>query len=189
MRIMTALFTLCLLALPLMAQQRTGAWEFTLAAGASQNNADLASYATTGRFMPTVAARVGYNVSDHIGLSLAISQARGAHGTSFVVLDGASYLAPSIAATFATSPASRFSPFISAGAQSTRISGRYTSTRSTWGALIGVGVLAQIGNRSALRIEGRTAGESFAGARSHTSSLMLGFSVFTNGCRRDASRN
>jgi len=184
-RTLTAFLPMLVLAQPLAAQ-RSRSWEFSAGAGALYTDGALASFlgsngfTTSGsrpsRFMPAAAVRLGFNVTEHWGFSIGTAGARGS---------GVKYLTPFAAATYTANLNARFSPFLTGGAQFTRITGNGRKVHPTWGAHLGVGVRPMLDNRVALRLEGRMGIEHYAdlpGAKTaYNSILTLGLSYFTAG--------
>jgi outer membrane protein OmpA-like peptidoglycan-associated protein len=184
-RPVAAFLPLLVLAQP-VAAQRDRSWEFSVGAGAVYTDGALASFlgdngfsnsgSKPSRFMPAAAVRLGYNVTDHWGVSIGTA---GAQGT------GVKYLTPFAAATYTMNLNARFSPFLTGGTQFTRITGNGRKVHPTWGAHLGVGARSMFGDRVALRLEGRMGIEHYAdlpGAKTAYNSIVtLGLSFFTAG--------
>jgi outer membrane protein OmpA-like peptidoglycan-associated protein len=173
------------------AQHGDGSWEFSLGGGLSRLDGALRSFLVTGaastRFAnslpsalaPTLAARVGYNFTPNIGLSVGGTLAGGS---------GVRYLTPDAAVTYTWNLAARTSPFAFVGTELTRIDGiNERTTHSTWGAMAGVGLRHMLGENLALRLEGRIRLEGYqelSARNAFTSVVTLGFSYFVGGRRR-----
>jgi hypothetical protein len=164
------LIMLTLVAANALAGQSAKSWEFSAGVGASSG------YAQSVGLLPTGTLRLGYNISNHVGVAVGVSAARAAHGSSYVMLDGPTYVTPSISATLTATPLPGVRPFVSVGMQSSTIAARWTSTRSS-GTQFGAGVLLQVGPRSALRIDAARASST------HAATVTVGWSFFTDGCR------
>ena len=191
-RTLAALLPLLALAQPVAAQsegqQREGSWEWSAGAGLWYTDGALNSFlgssgfgtsADPSRLAPAAAVRVGYNVSNHWGFSI---------GTSGAKTSGIKFLTPFAAATYTANINARFSPFLTGGAQVTRITGQNNvKTHPTWGAHLGGGIRNMLSPNVALRLEGRIAAEHYAelpGAKTaYNSILTLGLSYFTAGRR------
>jgi outer membrane protein OmpA-like peptidoglycan-associated protein len=184
-RPLAAFLPVLVLAQP-VAAQRVRSWEFSVGGGAMYTDGALASFlgsngfTTSGskanRFMPALGVRLGYNVTEHFGFSIGTAGAKGS---------GVKYLTPFAAATYTANLNARFSPFLTGGTQFTRITGNGRKVHPTWGAHLGVGVRNMLGERVALRLEGRMGIEHYAdlpGAKTAYNSIVtLGFSYFTAG--------
>jgi outer membrane protein OmpA-like peptidoglycan-associated protein len=200
-RIQTAGWTLLAALLPsvAMAQRPMGAteasrshsWEFSLGGGmlvldpalrdflaSGTPESRFASDAAPGRGTPTAVARVGYNFTKNLGLSVAAGGAR-SHGVT--------YLNPSEAFTYSVNLDGKTIPFVMVGTELTRINGdNGRVTHSTYGAHAGLGVRQMVGENFALRAEGRMqfAGYDEVPMRRHTTFsplVQLGFSYFVGG--------
>lgn len=172
------------------AAQRDGSWEFSVGGGAMLLDGDLRDFiGSTGfadsndpsRLVPAAAARLGYNFNNHLGFSIGAAGATGS---------GVKYLTPFAAATYTVDLNASTSPFLTAGTQFTRITGNGRKDHPTWGAHAGVGVRHMVGERVALRLEGRVALEHYAdlpGSKSAYNGIAtLGISYFTAGRRAPA---
>jgi outer membrane protein OmpA-like peptidoglycan-associated protein len=170
------------------AAQRDGSWEFSGGIGALYTDGALAGFLggrgfsddgdTPSRLAPAAAVRLGYNFTNHFGMSI---------GTAGATASGVKYLTPFVAATYTANLNARFSPFLTGGTQFTRITGNGRKTHPTWGAHVGVGVRSMMSENVALRLEGRMGIEHYAelpGAKTAYNSLAtIGFSYFTAGRR------
>jgi len=178
--------------LPLLAQplagQREGSWEFSAGAGVVFIDGGLRSFlggqgyansAQPGRFAPAAAVRLGYNVTEHWGFSI---------GTAGATASGVKYLTPFAAGTYTANLNAKFSPFFTGGTQFTRITGNNNrKTHPTWGAHLGLGIRSMMGERVALRLEGRMGIEHYAelpeSKTAYNGIVTLGLSLFTAGRR------
>jgi outer membrane protein OmpA-like peptidoglycan-associated protein len=170
---------------------REGSWEFSLGGGALFNDTALRDFLGSGapesrfadravpsRATPTVVARVGYNISRHVGISVSAGGARGA---------GVTYLNPAAALTLTGDLNARTSPFLLIGTELTRINGENDRvTHSVWGATAGLGIRQMLSESFALRAEGRVqfAGYHEVPMRKETTFsplAQLGFSYFVGG--------
>ncbi len=194
-----ALTLATLLPLPLLAQQppvpREGSWELSLGGGALLLDRTLREYlgsrpanerfansANPDKLAPTLVARLGHNFSRHFGISVSGGAARA---------EGVTYLTPTMAMTLTGNLNARTSPFLIVGTGVTRISGENERvTHSTWGLHAGLGVRQMLGDRMALRLEGRVQAESYdldndPGVRSRTTVynpvITIGLSTFIGG--------
>jgi len=193
-RTLAAVLPMLALAQPMAAQsegtQRDDSWEWGAGAGLLYTDGALRgflqsqSFGTAGkklsRLGPALAARVGYNVTEHWGFSIGVS---GAKAT------GVKYLTPFVATTYTFNLNARFSPFLTLGHQLTRITGENgRKTHPTWGTHLGVGFRNMLSPNFALRVEGRMGIEHYAdlpGAKTAYNSLAtIGFSYFGAGRRR-----
>lgn len=193
-RTLAAFLPLLALAAPLAAQ-RDGSWEFSVGVGGTYLDGALSDFLASGpatsrftdnadpsRFVPSLALRLGYNVTNSFGFSIGTAGATGS---------GVKYLTPFAAATYTVDLNAKTSPFLTGGTQFTRITGENDRvTHPTWGAHLGVGIRSMLAERMALRIEGRTALEHYAelpGRKSAWNSIItLGLSFFTAGRRAPA---
>jgi outer membrane protein OmpA-like peptidoglycan-associated protein len=191
-RTLAAVLPMLALAQPMLAQsvgtQRVGSWEWSAGAGLLYTDGALRSFlgsrgygtsASPSRLAPAVAVRVGYNVSNHWGFSI---------GTSGAKASGVKYLTPFAAATYTANLNARFSPFLTAGTQFTRITGQNgRKTHPTWGTHVGLGFRNMLSPNFALRVEGRMGIEHYAelpGAKTAYNSIAtIGFSYFSAGRR------
>jgi outer membrane protein OmpA-like peptidoglycan-associated protein len=168
------------------AAQRDGSWEFSGGIGALYTDGALAGFLGSrgftddgnrpSRLAPAAAVRLGYNFTNHFGMSI---------GTSGATASGVKYLTPFVAGTYTANLNARFSPFLTGGTQFTRITGNGRKTHPTWGAHVGVGIRSMMGENVALRLEGRMAIEHYAelpGAKTAYNPIAtIGFSYFTAG--------
>jgi len=187
-RPLAAFLPMLVLAQP-VAAQRVRSWEFSVGAGAEYTDGALASFlgsngftddgSTPSRFMPALDLRLGYNVTNHWGFSIGTAGAKGS---------GVKYLTPFAAATYTANLNAKFSPFLTGGTQFTRITGNGRKVHPTWGAQLGAGIRSMLGDKVALRREGRMGIEHYAdlpeAKTAYNSILTLGLSFFTAG--RDA---
>lgn len=175
-----------------MAAQRDGSWEVSAGVGAMYLDGALKGYLGSGaatsrfannaspsRFAPALAVRLGYNVSNTLGLSIGTAGARGS---------GVKYLTPFVAATLTADLNAKASPFLTGGTQFTRITGENNRvTHPTWGAHLGLGVRSMLAEKVALRLEGRIAFEHYAELprkkTAYNTIATLGLSFFTSGRR------
>src|SRR3990172_7922831 len=179
-----------------MAQQppaahREGSWEFSLGGGFMFLDGGLRDFLGSGapeyrfansvsasRGTPLAAARVGYNFTRSLGVSVSGGGAIGS---------GVTYMTPTAAITYTVNLNARTSPFVLIGTEFTRISGNNGRvTHSTWGAGAGLGIRHMVGERLALRLEGRMRFEGFDEVplrRNTTYSpvVTLGISYFVGG--------
>lgn len=154
-----------------MAQQqpavhREGSWEFSLGGGFMFLDAALRDFLGSGapeyrfandvspsRGIPLAAARVGYNFTRTLGVSVSAGGALGS---------GVTYMTPTAAITYTVNLNAKTSPFVLIGTEFTRISGDNSRvTHSTWGAGAGLGLRHMVSERLALRLEGRMRFEGF----------------------------
>jgi outer membrane protein OmpA-like peptidoglycan-associated protein len=196
------MLVVCLPTLALAQQQpepRRGmdTWEFSAGLGIKIMDRALLNYLASGtagtrftstadpsRIAPGAVVRVGYNFSRHLGFSL------GAEGAS---ASGVTYLTSLAAVTYTVDLNAKTSPFITLGSQMTHVAGENGRlTHPTWGAHLGVGVRHMIGEKLALRLEGRMATEHYEelpGAKAaYISFVTLGVSYFVGGRRPRAER-
>ena len=175
-----------------MAAHGDGSWEFSLGGGFAVLDGGLRNFLASGapstRFAsslpsslaPTATARVGYNFTPNLGLSVAGSIAGGS---------GVSYLSPSLAVTYTWNLNARTSPFFLVGTELTRINGiNDRATHSTWGTMAGVGVRHMINGNLALRLEGRVQLEGYQELKTGdawTTAVTVGLSYFIGGRRRN----
>jgi outer membrane protein OmpA-like peptidoglycan-associated protein len=128
------------------------------------------------RFGYGAVARLGYNLSEKLGISA---------GTAIGAANGASVLSPFMAATYTADLNRRMSPFVTAGFGMTRLSGdNDSSVTASYGVHAGVGVRSMLGERMALRVEGRYAYEHFkewGGYNAFNGTATLGLSYFMGG--------
>jgi outer membrane protein OmpA-like peptidoglycan-associated protein len=189
-RTLAAVLPMLALAQPMAAQsegqQREGSWEFSVGGGLVYVDGALRDFlgsqgygtsASPSRLAPALAARLGYNVTNHWGFSI---------GTSGAKASGVKYLTPFAAATYTANINARFSPFLTVGTQFTRITGQNSrKTHPTWGTHVGVGIRNMLSPNLALRLEGRMGIEHYAdlpGAKTAYNSIAtIGFSYFTAG--------
>lgn len=169
---------------------REGSWEFSLGGGMSFLDAKLRNFLGSGapesRFAssaprliaPTIAGRVGYNFTQHVGLSVAGADAMGS---------GLRHLTLSSAVTYTWNLNDRMGPFVFVGTELTRIDGvNSRTTHSTFGALAGAGVRRMIGRSLALRLEGQVRLEGYqelSPRSAWTPGVLLGISYFVGGRR------
>ena len=169
---------------------REGSWEFSLGAGLSILDGAFRGYLASGapeyrfasslpsRIAPTATARVGYNFTRHLGVSVAGTAAKGS---------GVRYLTPDAAVTYTWNLNATTSPFVLVGTELTRIDGiNSRTTHSTKGAMLGVGVRHLVSENLALRLEGRMRLEGYqelATGNAFNSVVTLGVSYFTGGRR------
>lgn len=184
-RPLAAFLPMVVLAQP-VAAQRERSWEFSAGAGIVYTDGALASFLASNGFSnvgrkpsrvtPGAAVRLGYNVNDHWGFSI---------GTAGAATSGVKYLTPFAAATYTANLNARLSPFLTGGTQFTRITGNGRKVHPTWGTHLGVGIRSMLGDRAALRLEGRMGMEHYEdlpGAKTAYNSIVtIGFSVFTAG--------
>jgi len=195
-----AMLVVCLPTLALAQQQAVpptvgahgdGSWEFSLGGGISVVDGGLRDFlvsgapstrfasSTPGKIAPTATARVGYNFTPNLGLSVAGTIAGGS---------GVTYLSPSAAVTYTWNLNARTSPFVLVGTELTRINGiNDRATHSTWGAMGGVGVRHMITGNLALRLEGRIQLEGYqelSAGNAWTPVATVGLSYFIGGRRR-----
>ena len=172
------------------AERGTGTWEFSLGGGFSILDRSLRYYlgsgapstrfsnSTTGVFAPTLGAIVGYNFTPHLGLSL---------GGEAAFVSGVTNKTEDLAATYTWNLNARTSPFVLGGMELTRIDGlNDRTTHSTWGAMAGIGVRHMVGEKLALRLEGRLRLEGYQelpAGNAWTSQIRLGLSYFVGGRR------
>ena len=173
-------------------QQREGSWEWSAGAGLWYADGALNSFlgskgygtsADPSRLAPALAVRVGYNLTNHWGLSI---------GTDGAKASGVKYLTPLAAATYTFNLNAKFSPFVTGGTQFTRITGQNNlKTHPTWGTHLGLGFRNMLSPNFALRVEGRIGIEHYAdlpGAKTAYNSIAtIGFSYFSAGRRAPAA--
>lgn len=193
-----ALTLATLLPLSVSAQQpvhREGSWELSLGGGvmlldrllreylgSRPANERFANSANPDGLAPTVVARLGHNFSPNFGISVSVGADRS---------EGVTHLTPTMATTFTGNLNARTSPFLILGTGLTRISGlNDRMTHSTWGLHAGVGIRHMLGERLALRLEGRLQAEGYdldndPGLRTRNTVynpvITLGFSSFIGG--------
>jgi outer membrane protein OmpA-like peptidoglycan-associated protein len=193
-RTLAAFLPILAMAQPMAAQQRDGSWEFSGGVGFMYIDRALGGFLASGvptrrytdtptpsHFMPAVGLRLGYNLSNHWGLSTGIAGAKGS---------GVKYLTPLAAVTYTANLNARFSPFLTAGTQFTRITGKNNlKTHPTWGTHLGVGFRNMLSPNFALRVEGRMGMEHYEKVipgnpkTAYNSVATIGFSYFTAGRR------
>jgi outer membrane protein OmpA-like peptidoglycan-associated protein len=193
-RTLAAFLPILAMAQPMAAQQRDGSWEFSGGVGFMYIDRALGGFLASGvptrrytdtptpsHFMPAVGLRLGYNLSNHWGLSTGIAGAKGS---------GVKYLTPLAAVTYTANLNARFSPFLTAGTQFTRITGQNNlKTHPTWGTHLGVGFRNMLSPNFALRVEGRMGMEHYEKVipgnpkTAYNSVATIGFSYFTAGRR------
>jgi len=189
-----------------MAQQppaahREGSWELSLSGGVLLLDGTLrdflgsrpaderfANSASPSRLAPTLVARVGYNFTRNLGISMSGGGAMGS---------GVTYLTPTAALTYTLNLNAKTSPFILVGTGLTRISGENERvTHSTWGLHAGLGIRHFLSDNLALRLEGRMQFEGYdldndptIRSRSTVSNpvITLGISYFVGGRRPSAA--
>lgn len=171
-----------------MAPQREGSWEFSGGAGVIYLDSKLANYlASRGfsnnstkpkRLEPAAAVRLGYNFNKNWGFSIG---GQGATGS------GVKYLTDFAALTWTGNLNASTSPFLTVGAQLTRIVGNGRKTHPTWGAQAGLGIRHMVGENVALRLEARMQFEHYAELTGNKIAYIpvatLGFSYFVGGHR------
>ncbi len=179
-----------------MAQQppathREGSWEFSLGGGFMFLDASLRDFLGSGapeyrfanstspsRATPLAAARVGYNFTRNLGVSVSAGGAMGS---------GVTYMTPTAAVTYTVNLNAKTSPFVLIGTEFTRISGNNGRvTHSTWGAGAGLGIRHMVGENLALRLEGRMRFEGYDEVpmtknTTYSPVVTLGVSYFTRG--------
>jgi outer membrane protein OmpA-like peptidoglycan-associated protein len=188
------LLALCLPTLALSQQQPRGdgTWEFSAGGGVKMMDRPLLNFLASGsadtrftntlepaRYLPSIGARLGYNFSPHVGMSIGGEASNSA---------GVRYLTPFVALTLTSNLNAKISPFISIGSQFTRVEGlNERVTHPTWGAHFGAGIRSMISDHVALRLEGRMATEHFAllpGKKAaYPAFATLGLSYFVRGRR------
>ncbi len=179
-----------------MAQQpkethREGSWEFSLGAGGVLVDSKLKDFLASGApeqrfaktaspsaFAPTAVVRLGYNISQHMGVSISGEAA---------MAEGIKYYTPGAALTYTFDLNDRTSPFLLIGSEITRIEGENARvTHSTWGADAGIGIRHMLTETMALRLEARAKFASYKEvpmASNHTITPLatIGFSWFMGG--------
>ena len=169
---------------------RDGTWEFSLGGGFSVLDRAQSGYLYSGapgfrfassvpsRLAPAATLRVGYNFSPYLGLSAAGTITGGS---------GVRYLTESAAFTYTWNLNAKTSPFVYTGGELTRVDGiNERKTHSTWGIMGGGGVRRMIGERLALRLEGRLRLEGYqelAAGNAWNTVVTLGLSYFVGGRR------
>jgi outer membrane protein OmpA-like peptidoglycan-associated protein len=190
-RTLAAVLPMLALAQPLAAQReqharRQGSWEFSVGGGVLDIDDALATYlgstgftsnaATPSRFAPVVVGRLGYNINKHLGFS---------YGAGYGWGGGVNYMTPFTDVTYTVNLNAGTSPFLTGGAQFTRITGNSRVTHPTWGARAGLGVRHMLSENLALRLEGRMAFEHYeelpGRKATYTPTVTLGISYFTAG--------
>ncbi|MBB4634729.1 OmpA family protein [Longimicrobium terrae] len=180
-----------------MEPHREGSWELSLSGGAVWIDPALRDFLTSGspenrfthdedasRVMPTAVARIGYNFTRNLGVSISGGGA---------MADGVTYLNPTGALTYTANLNANTSPFVLIGTELTRISGdNGRITHSTWGAHAGLGIRQMVSQNLALRLEGRVAiaGYNEVPMRRNTTYApmgTLGVSYFIGGRRPEAT--
>jgi outer membrane protein OmpA-like peptidoglycan-associated protein len=180
------------------AAHRGGSFEFSLSGGFSLLDKVFYDHFSTdtarivngssGREMIGGQLRATYNFSSHLGLGVGVGIA---NGLKFASDNGALALAPFGALTYTFNLNRGFSPFIEVGGGFTQVHA-YTgslfpsvddSATSALSAFGGLGVRAMLGQRLALRVEGRMAYEDFSGPSrpALNGTTTLGFSFFLGG--------
>ena len=178
------------------AAERQGSWELSAGAGLKAVDGSLrgflgsgapeyrfANSTTPGATAATAVLRIGYNVSSHVGFSVAGGTASSS---------GVSYLTPSAAITFTGNLNAKTSPFGLIGTDFTRISGNNSRvTHSVWGFQAGLGVRHMVGEGLALRLEGRLEIEGYDEVPMTKSTVVnplvtFGLSYFVGGGKKGA---
>lgn len=173
------------------APHREGSWEWNLSAGASLMDPFLREFLASGppetwfadgskhlRLDPVLEARVGYNFTRNLGLSVSLADAmRG--GVSQVTLGEAF--------TYTFDLNETTSPFLLLGTELTRIMGDNNRvTHTTWGASAGLGIRHMLSDNLAVRLEGRVQVAGFREvpmriATTYTPLGLIGLSYFVGG--------
>ncbi|MEK6769791.1 MAG: thrombospondin type 3 repeat-containing protein [Gemmatimonadota bacterium] len=147
---------------PMMAAaHREGSIELSFGGGVMAVDRQLNGYlvnlgvadSSPSRIMPGGAVRLGYNFSKSIGLSV---------GSGFGTGSGATAISPFGALTWTTDINRKMAPFVTVGAGLTRFSGNSTRLTATYGGHAGLGIRSMVGEKLAVRVEGRMAYESYA---------------------------
>ena len=172
---------------------REGSWELSLSGGIQRIDGSLrgflgqsfapppfANTATPGSIAPIAVARVGYNLTRHLGFSVSGGGAIGS---------GVTYLTPGASLTYTGNLNATTSPFIIVGTHLTRIMGQSKRvTHSTWGLHAGLGLRHMLSERTALRLEGRMQFEGYQELFMNSTTanqlvITLGLSRFLGGRR------
>lgn len=132
------------------------------------------------RIMPGGVARLGYNLSKNLGVSV---------GSGFFTGSGATAISPFGSLTWTLDINRKTSPFILVGGGLTRFSGGSPSTHitATYGGHVGAGVRTMVGENLAVRLEGRMAYENYdelaggQGDAAYNGAATLGISYFAGG--------
>jgi len=167
---------------------REGSFELSVGAAAFSVDAALTSLLASGtigrimdpnpgRIMSGGFGRLGLNLGRHIGLSV---------GSGYGVGSGAVLLSPFAALTYTVDLNRAFSPYVTAGIGVSQFSGNGIKSASSPGPHGGIGFRATLGQRVALRAEGRAAYENFSdyGSSFYNFSGSVGLSLFLGGRSR-----
>jgi outer membrane protein OmpA-like peptidoglycan-associated protein len=180
------------------AAHRGGSFELSLGGGVFLVDGALNRYLSTSdvrivngmaslrRWMEVGQLRVTYHLSPHFGLGAGIGIA---NRLKRFVGNGALLVAPFVASTYTFGLNRRFSPFIEVGGGRTTFSAykgfpfSTGATRSAFSGFGGLGVRAVLGERLALRVEGRMAYAKYDTLTNPTYNVTttLGFSYFLGG--------
>lgn len=144
---------------PSLGVDRSSAWEITIGPAlfgidakvrdALDNGGGDPFDAGAGRFMFGGHLRLGKQLGSHLGVSL---------GAGFGTGSGATVIVPTVDLTYTSNINSNFNFFIPVGVNVSKIADGYTSTI---GLHAGLGFRSMIGEKMALRVEGRMARESY----------------------------
>ena len=165
------------------APERAGSWEESLGAGATLLDPQIVNLIrttdSTGRFVPGLAVRIGYNLGRSWSFSL---------GTFVGTASPVTVLQPFGAIGWTPNVDWKVSPFLTLGAGYSNIDWSGYLARSEIGVHLGAGVHAMLGRRVALRLEVREQYETFANTAAFPKAAYdgtgtLGLSFFTAGNR------
>lgn len=125
-------------------------------------------------------ARLGYAATDKIGVSLGM-------GVGSIGDPSATFLQPSASVTYTFDNTAQMSPFVTAGANITRIGSGVNRNTSDYGAHAGIGLRRFLQENLALRVEARAVLDNYKGpAWTGMAQGLVGVSYFvSNGPPRD----
>ena len=169
---------------PVAEAQREGTWELSVGAGAAYLDQQVIGVVkitnpSASRVAPGAAVSVGYHLSRMWSLSA---------GTFAGSASPAVVLQPFGAISWTPNINAKTSPFITLGAGVTSVSWSGYRTTSKYGVNLGAGIRMMLGERMALRIEGREQYEKFSNATVFPNSVFngtgtVGLSWFIGGHR------
>ena len=176
---------------------RAGSFELNGSIGAMYFDGTFANYfsrngfSTDGRFAPAVSTSLGYNISNRVSFGLGIVGSRETRFKStipYLETTGGRYLSPSVSLSYSPNLNARFSPFVTGGAQFTRVSSSTgQKTHPTWGSFVGAGFRIKTGDQTNLKFEARLSPEHYAefdyAKTSYNGTALLGLSYSIGGNR------
>lgn len=130
--------------------------------------------------VPSAELRIGYNLTNHLGLSVSGAQAMSGGVTSI-------FVGPAVTWTMNLDRGTR--PFVLAGSDFQRISGANGETlNANWGGHVGIGMRQMLTEQTALRVEARLRVSKFEDVPTpsgitYSPALMIGVSHFMGGGR------